>query len=253
MQTSRHRKKTKHKTVVKILARKSRQVPSNRLPNRSPSAHIQRPNSMQATCIHLYHSPHSSSFFPPLPPLFLTALVPMPLGFFLSIPPAALVSPALENSSQKSSLSFAGPFGAAPKLSQKSLRSGSALRRPEVAGFVEEAESPSTKRLNWVPAFTTPDWRVWPRVPAVVRAWEAMSASASCGVVSPHAVYQSCAIKVKRHTFCMPGFTQPSYPVLPTLLTLAPSHPNPFVSAATGSFWKSSRAGGAPGSSSFFQ
>ena len=54
-------------------------------------------------------------------------------------------------------------------------------------------------------------------------------------------------------TFCIPGLTHPSYPVLPTLLTLAPNHPNPFVSAATGSFWKSSNAGGAPGSSSFFQ
>jgi hypothetical protein len=107
----------------------------------------------------LYHSPHSSSFFapplipPPVPPFFI-ALVPMPLGFFGAIPPPVFVSPALANSSQKSCLSFAGPLGAAPKLSQKSLRSGS--RRPDVAGECVE-ESPSTNRVNCVFAFATPD------------------------------------------------------------------------------------------------
>jgi hypothetical protein len=118
-----------------------------------------------------YQSPHSpSSFFPPGPP-FLTALVPMPLGFFFSI---MRCSPTLLNSSQKSCLSFAGPFGASPKLSQKSFFSGSRL-------VVEDAEdSPSTKRLNVVPALATPEESVWPSVPAVRWACVAMSASASC-------------------------------------------------------------------------
>jgi hypothetical protein len=75
---------------------------------RTQSIKLQFPSSTQ---ISIYHSPHSpSSFFPgPPPPLFLTALVPIPLGFFFS---CILLSPTLENSSQKSCLSFAGPFGA---------------------------------------------------------------------------------------------------------------------------------------------
>lgn len=118
-----------------------------------------------------YHLSHSSSFFAdppmlPLPPLFFIALVPIPLGFFFSIVVLVLASPALANSSQKSCLSFAGPLGAAPKLSQKSLRSGSGAPRRAV----DEESSPSTKRVNCVLAVATPDWRVWPRVPAVLRA-----------------------------------------------------------------------------------
>lgn len=130
-----------------------------------------------------HQSPHSSSFFAgaalmlplPAPPLFFMALVPIPLGFFFSTVEVALASPALANSSQKSCLSFAGPLGAAPKLSQNSLRSGSGAPRR----VADEESSPSTKRVNWLLALATPDWRVWPRVPAVLRAWVARSASAS--------------------------------------------------------------------------
>jgi len=158
----------------------------------NPHPRIQRLNASPLPQTLSHHSPHSSSFFapppppipPPAPPFFI-ALVPMPLGFFPAIPPPALASPALPNSSQKSCLSFAGPVGAAPKLSQKSLRSGS--RCPDKGAREEEeegcAESPSTKRENCVFAFATPDWRVWPRVPAVVRAWVARSASASCSMM----------------------------------------------------------------------
>lgn len=124
-----------------------------------------------------YHSPHSpSSFFPPAGPLFLTALVPMPLGFFFSCVAFMRASPTLENSSQKSCFSFAGPLGASPNESQKSFFSGS-RRDVDEDGW---AASPSTKRLNVVPALATPEERVWPSVPAVRWAWVARSASASC-------------------------------------------------------------------------
>lgn len=129
-----------------------------------------------------YHSPQlSSSFLPPptAPPgaPFFIADVPIPDGFCLACVVLIRVSPALENSSQKSFLSWLGPFAGSPKDSQKSLRSGSAPPRRVVE---EEAPlSPSTKRLNVVPALTTPVWRDAPRVPAVERAWDAMSASAS--------------------------------------------------------------------------
>lgn len=120
-----------------------------------------------------HHSPHpSSSFFAG----FFIALVPIPLGFLLALAVCALLSPALENSSQKSFLSSLGPFGGAPKESQKSFFSGSLcgarLYEPEGSG-------PSTKRLRVVPAFATPDWMPCPTKPAVLRAWEARSASAS--------------------------------------------------------------------------
>lgn len=108
----------------------------------------------------LYHSPHSSSFFAAG---FFIALVPSPLGFFA---PAAACPPTLENSSQKSFLSAAGPAGGAPKLSQKSFFSGSAREREDEAGPSE----PSTKRLNVVPAVATPLWRPWPTTPTVLRA-----------------------------------------------------------------------------------
>jgi hypothetical protein len=132
------------------------------------------------TTIALYHSPHSpSSFFPlpaPLPVPFLTALVPIPLVFFFSIGAPILCSPTLLNSSQKSCLSLAGPLGASPNESQKSFFSGSRVARAE-----EDGSPPSTKRLKVVPALATPEESVCPRVPAVRWAWEAMSASASCG------------------------------------------------------------------------
>jgi len=153
-------------------------------PNSNTPQHLNPQFLTPYSRAHPYQSPHSpSSFFPPPappPPLFLTALVPIPLGFFLSCITPTLVSPALANSSQKSCLSFAGPFGASPNESQKSFFSGSRRDVEEE----EEADSPSTKRLNVVPAFTTPDWRVWPRVPAVRWAWVARSASASFWDVS---------------------------------------------------------------------
>lgn len=126
----------------------------------------------------IYQSSHLSSFFPTAGPdmlPFLTALVPMPEGLLRCPALAALAraSPAVENSSQKSCLSAAGPLGGAPKASQKSFFSGSARR-------VLAGPSPSTKRLKAVPALAADDCSVWPRVPAVLRACEAMSASASC-------------------------------------------------------------------------
>jgi hypothetical protein len=137
---------------------------------------IQPSNSILLTANVPYHSPHSpSSFFPPAGPPFLTALVPMPLGFFFSCVAFMRASPTLENSSQKSCFSFAGPLGASPNESQKSFFSGS-RRDVEEVGW---AESPSTKRLNVVPALATPEERVWPSVPAVRWAWVARSASAS--------------------------------------------------------------------------
>ena len=44
-------------------------------------------------------------------------------------------------------------------------------------------------------------------------------------------------------TFCAVGFTQPSFTFLAPLPTVLVNHPNPFVSAATGSRWNSSTPG----------
>jgi hypothetical protein len=137
---------------------------------------------------------------------FLTALVPMPDGLprWPALPAAAALaraSPAVENSSQKSCLSAAGPLGGAPKASQKSFFSGSARR-------VLAGPSPSTKRLKAVPALAADDCSVWPRVPAVLRACEAMSASASCW--SQSCVWGEIAGEGLQRTFCMPGLTHPS-------------------------------------------
>jgi hypothetical protein len=128
-----------------------------------PTSRTKLQNSLRPTPIPLpHHSPHSpSSFFPlppPLPGPFLTALVPIPLGLFFSATAPILCSPTLLNSSQKSCLSFAGPLGASPNESQKSFFSGARA---------EDDGSPSTKRLNVVPALATPEERVCPSVPAV--------------------------------------------------------------------------------------
>lgn len=108
----------------------------------------------------IYQSSHLSSFLPaagPEPLLFFIALVPMPEGLgFCPRPDVvfALASPAPANSSQKSCLSLLGPLGGAPKSSQKSFFAGSAPRR------VLFEDSPSTNRLNAVPAFAAEDWMV---------------------------------------------------------------------------------------------
>lgn len=208
-----------------------------------------------------YQSPHpSSAFFSAAGPVFLTALVPIPLGLLdapipTPIPPVpcvlALVSAAPANSSQKSFFSLLGPAGAAPNESQKSFFSGSTRLfvspgpEPEPdcwcwdccgLRYSPRPSLPSTKRVKVVLAWVTPCWRPWPRRPAVLRAWEARSASASYTFGISASIPLTWIRKGgKRHTFCIPGFTQPSYPVFPTLLTLAPNHPKLFVSAATGS------------------
>lgn len=108
----------------------------------------------------IYQSSHFSSFLLAAGPgalLFFIALVPIPDGFDFCPTPAvifALASPALANSSQKSCLSLLGPLGGAPKSSQKSFFAGSTPRR------VLLEDSPSTKRLNAVPAFAAEVWMV---------------------------------------------------------------------------------------------
>lgn len=109
-----------------------------------------------------YHSPQSSSFFPPAG--FLTAAVPRLAVFFCAC------SPAAAKLSQKSFFSAAGPCGGAPKLSQKS--------RFSVAGPPARVlPSPSTNRFRPTAACRVPSCSVWPSWPAVCWAWRAKSDS----------------------------------------------------------------------------
>jgi hypothetical protein len=169
-------------TAIFVSIQLSKPAPNSKL-QASSLLQLRRLTSLTSHWIvwqHIYQSSHLSSFFPTAGPdmlPFLTALVPMPDGLprCPALPAAAALaraSPAEENSSQKSCLSVAGPLGGAPKASQKSFFSGSARR-------VLVDPSPSTKRLKAVPALAADDCNVWPRVPAVLRACEAMSASAS--------------------------------------------------------------------------
>lgn len=141
------------------------------------TANSQTPRYAHSDDLVTHQSPHASSSF-----FFFIALVPIPLGFFcapMAPVPRLLfcdrVSPALENSSQKSFFSAEGPEGGAPNESQKSFFSGSTLRFPE-----EGCSSPSTKRVNAVPAAVVPVCMFWPTIAAVLRACAAMSASESC-------------------------------------------------------------------------
>lgn len=124
-----------------------------------------------------YQSPQPPSAFFPLPGVFFIALVPMLL--FVSV----LLSAAAAKLSQKSFLSSAGPFGGAPKLSQKSRFSGSLDPVLEPPGPPPGC-SPSTKRFRDSAAVLVPAVTVWPTWAAACRACSAMLPSASCGFVS---------------------------------------------------------------------
>lgn len=169
--------------------------------------------------IQRYQLSHLSSFPPaaPPPPPFFIAAVPI-------APPDFFSSPV------------------SPNESQKSFLSGSTDLDDDDAPPVPVS---STKLLNLSAATFVPDCIPLAAIAAVCWACLAISASAICSEVSQRPLITEPARAfapptsgdgAEIHTFAAVGWIQPSLTFLACLPTAPANQPNPFVSAAIGSF-----------------